>query len=44
MSEIICECECPSCGEMMQFEAIGENLCSCGEMIGELTVEWKKAD
>lgn len=41
MSEIIVEAECPACGEMMQFETVGEKLCTCGETIGELTVEWK---
>lgn len=42
MSEVIVEAECPACGEMMQFETIGEKPCSCDEMIGELTVEWKE--
>jgi len=41
MSEIIVEAECPACGEMLKFETVGENPCPCGEMIAELTVEWK---
>ena len=41
MSEAITEAECPACGEMMVFETLGEKLCPCGEMIGELAVEWK---
>lgn len=44
MSEIIVEVECPACGEMMQFETVGEKPCDCGEMIGELTVNWKEVD
>ncbi|KKM94256.1 hypothetical protein LCGC14_1200020 [marine sediment metagenome] len=41
---IICEAECPACGEMMQFEEMGEKPCNCGKTIGELTIEWKGAE
>jgi len=41
MSEIIAEAECPACGETMQFKTLGEQQCECGEMIGELSIEWK---
>lgn len=41
MSDVIVECECPACGEMMQFKTMGEQPCDCGETIGELTVNWK---
>ncbi len=40
MSKIIIEAECPACGELMKFETFGETFCPCGEMIGELTVNW----
>jgi len=44
MSEIIAEAKCPACDEEMQFETLGEKPCPCGEMIGELTVEWKAVE
>lgn len=44
MAEIIAEADCPACGEMMMFETLGEKPCLCGEMIGELTVEWKAVE
>lgn len=41
MGEIIAEAECPACGDIMEFETLGEQLCPCGEMRGELTIDWK---
>lgn len=44
MSDIIAEAECPACGKIVQFETLGEQPCDCGEMIGELAIEWKGVD
>lgn len=38
--ELICEAECPMCGEMVKIYKIGYTPCPCGEMIAECTVNW----
>lgn len=39
--KLICEVECPECGEMVKICHIGFTECPCGNAIAELTVNWE---
>ena len=37
---VICEAECPACGESLKIYNIGFTDCPCKELKAELTVNW----
>lgn len=39
--EIICEDECPACGEMLPIYKMGVTKCSCGGAKAIITVNWE---
>lgn len=40
--KIICEVECPACGDNVEFTEMGEKLCPhCEGMLAELTLNWE---
>lgn len=39
--ELMCECECPACGEMLFIYEMGRTECDCGMTVATVQIEWE---